>query len=257
MNKDSFPSPSDFVKYEYRTLLLFIITFEEGSHMKSQLRRRLSLHFIHLLLAFAIATALIPAVRGEASSGSKALQYYRTMLSQKTIKVLPWGKTVTAANDKTAKYWFSQSKNIKFSVAYINNDNTPDLILYDPFYGYGIWTYKSGKVKCLFWEDTQSEPIGYFKKKSIFRDNRYEDGTVFDRNYYKLESGRSRLIQYASCDGIPSGNKLRFEYHLGRSSKTVSEGRFYRNLSKYTGSSKMSQIYLHWNTKNNIGKFLK
>lgn len=211
------------------------------------------------LMIVVLMTLMIPALPSEASAKSTALSQYRKLLNKGRISVIPQGKKVEAPNYSVVKYWSSKASDVKFCLAYIDGDNVPELILSDEDYGYGIWTYKNGRFRCLFWEDHYCSPVGYFKKKGIFRDNEYSEGTPFTRDYYKLRIGSKRQrIQYESCNEGPERLEIWGRYiKSGGKFKKVSSAAYYKNLKKYTGKTSMTRIYLHKNTGTNKKKYLK
>ena len=211
------------------------------------------------LLIMAMVILLIPAVPGEASARSTAISQYRKLLSKSRISVLPQGKMVTDYNLNYVRYWSSSRSRVRFFLGYIDGDDVPELVLSDSYYGYGIWSYKNGAFRCLQWDDTFGRPIGYYRKKGIFRGNGYSEGTIFYMDYYKLQTGKAKQrLQYAECNDGPDNVEV-FGYYIksGKSEKEVSRSAFYKNLRKYTGGKSMSRIHLYSNTAANRKKYLK
>lgn len=211
------------------------------------------------LLIMAMVILLIPAVPGEASARSTAISQYRKLLSKSRISVLPQGKMVTDYNLNYVRYWSSSRSRVRFFLGYIDGDDVPELVLSDSHYGYGIWSYKNGAFRCLHWDDTFGRPIGYYRKKGIFRGNGYSEGTIFYMKYYKLQTGKAKQqLQYADCNDGPDNVEV-FGYYIksGKSEKEVSRSAFYKNLRKYTGGKSMSRIHLYSNTAANRKKYLK
>ncbi len=209
---------------------------------------------LSILLTVVLAVTVIPPVQSEASAKSKALTQYKRCLSGKRVCVLPRG--VEAFYDRTydKKYYSSPASRIKFYIGYIDGDNIPDLVLYDSLWGYGVWTYIGKSFRCLKWEDSFAVPVGYYYKKGVFRENEYSEGTYYRRNYFKVKTGRwPSLIQHVACDSDGAIGAKRF--YVG--SRNVSSSKFYKNLKKYTGKTKMTQIPLHWNNAGNREKYIK
>ncbi|MBE6001118.1 MAG: hypothetical protein E7239_06970 [Sarcina sp.] len=218
--------------------------------MKKKLKQLIGCFLLMLLVV-----TVIPAIPSEASAKSAALSKYSQLLRKSRLSVLPQGKEVWYDYDYTVTYYSSKASDVKFSIAYIDGDDVPDLVLQDRKYGYGVWTYKNGSFRCLRWDDCYSEPVGYYKKKGIFRENSYTEGSPFNRIYYKLQTGKNPAeIQYQQCNN----GEYRVEnwgFYVGR--KRVSSSAFYKNLKKYVGNTKMTRIYMHNNIWANRNKYLR
>ena len=210
---------------------------------------------------------MIPAIPSEASAKSIALSKYRALLNKSRISVLPQGKVVVVRRrdgderyDEDVKYWSSKASNVKFCLGYIDGDDIPELILSDKNYGYGVWSFKKGSFRCLFWQNYYGEPVGYYYKKGIFRQYLYSGESPFEREYYKVQIGKNRqLLQSEGCQFRPNGGIKVWSYSImvGSKEKYVSSAAYYKNLKKYTGNTKMSPIYLHNNTSANKKKYIK
>lgn len=230
--------------------------------MKNKLNTMTWLHrWIAGALIIVLMTLMIPTMPAEASARSTAISKYRILLNKSRISVLPQGKMVRTCYDETARYWSSKASNVKFSLAYVDGDDVPELILNDYYYGYGVWSYKNGSFRCLHWSDAYDQIIGYYYKKGVLRENTNHGTSYFNRKYYKLQTGKTKnCFQYEHCfgNGIGSSTKILGRYiKSGNTEKSVSSSAFYKNLKKYTGSVSMSKIYLHNNTAAKKKQFLK
>ena len=140
--------------------------------MKNKLNTMTWLHrWIAGALIIVLMTLMIPTMPAEASARSTAISKYRILLNKSRISVLPQGKMVRTCYDETARYWSSKASNVKFSLAYVDGDDVPELILNDYYYGYGVWSYKNGSFRCLHWSDAYDQIIGYYYKKGVLREN--------------------------------------------------------------------------------------
>ena len=154
------------------------------------------LRALQLLLILTLVFTAIPAMPGEAASTkSKALSAYKKKLSASKVTVLPPGKKVTVNYYDTVTYRYSKSAAVKFAIAYIDNDNIPELILQDNRYCYGVWTYKSGKVRCVHWGDSLTDPYGYYKKKGIFEENSARTRPALCRVHDSFQDGLQSRLQ--------------------------------------------------------------
>ena len=246
--------------------LLFHLQFPENGEkevfMKTKERKNKWLRSLAgYLLLMVMIVAVIPAVPSEASAKSVALTRYRQLLSKKRISIIPQGKRIMGDDYREIKYYSSDAKYVKFSIAYIDGDDVPELILSDSRYGFGVWTYKGRSFRCLQWKDFYDYPVGYYKKKGIFRINSTTEGTPYYREYYKLQTGKKAVcIQHQSCFDADADRETLNEwrgFYIGNSNKKVSSSAFYKNLKKYVGSTKMTQIYMHNNTQANRKKYIK
>ena len=118
-----------------------------------------------------------------ASTKKKALKAYKKMLSKKKLRIdVDEAKTV-----RTSK--------LSFAIAYIDNDNVPELILKRTdnddigFYCHNLfYIYRKGKTKRLTASYGNISMTGYYYKKTGFFEV-YEDGGTGDF-YLKLEKGK-------------------------------------------------------------------
>lgn len=209
------------------------------------------------MLIMALVIAMIPTMPGEAASKkSKALNAYKKKLSQSTVTVIPKGKRVITWDDKIVTYKSSKRANVKFALAYIDNDDVPELILQDTYYGYGVWVYTGGKVKCVHWGDSYDEPYGYYRKKGMYEDISHSEGTPFGKRFYKFKNNKMtfKLLKWVYCEGQPEA-----EYSIISSGKEkyVSKATFKKKLKSYVGNTKVTKITMRKNTSSNRKKYLK
>ena len=212
---------------------------------------------LKLLLILALVITMIPAVPGEAASTkSRALKAYRKKLSHSTVTVLPKGKRVINRNDNYVTYKSSKKKNVKFALAYIDNNNVPELILEDLNYGYGVWAYKNGKVTCIHWGDTYDEPYGYYRKKGIYEDRAWTTGSPFYKRFFQYKNGRltKKLSKFVFEIGEPEA-----EYYICTKPyyTKVSKSAFRKKLKSYVGNTKVTKFKLKKNNSSNRRKYLK
>lgn len=214
---------------------------------------------LELLLILVLVFTVVPAVPGEAASTkSKAIAAYKKKLSKSKVTVLPAGKKVMDLNDRYVTYRYSKKANVKFAIAYIDNNNVPELILEDTNYGYGLWMYKNGKVKCVKWGDTYDAPYGYYRKKGIYEGIAYSEGSPFTKIFYKYKNGvlTPKLSKFVIYEGKPYA-----EYFFCTKSdlyqKPVSKAAFRKKLKSYVGNTKVTKISLKKNTSSNRKKYLK
>ena len=236
------------------------IFYMEVDEMKVTQKTILS-RSLGILLILALVIAMIPAIPGEAASTkSKALAAYKKMLSQSTVTVVPkkvprrWGSRT---------YNPAKAKNVFFSIAYIDNDSVPELILFDQATDYyGIWTYRNGKIVNLEYLINYQEPgyynriYGYYLKKGIFLTYHVFPDDGHDMSYYKISNGKAKEVL---CRLKDKGDKSE-RYYCTRSNgtyKQLAKRTFYNKLKSYIGSTKFRRLCVHRNTASNRKKFVK
>ena len=203
---------------------------------------RLSLLFILMLT---ILMSAIP-VQAATSTKTKAMKAYNTFLSRKTVKV---------ANDTVP------SAKVKFAIAYIDNDDVPELIVRGTHtysiglqsgkptdHGFQVYTFKNGKVKKtgLFYAIDKIDPgidasiTKYYKKKNC---------VIAVENY----SGD----KYTDIRGKVSLIKFNDSFYTGNRDKKITKKEFAKTLKKIVGSKKATTVKYYKNTKANRKKILK
>lgn len=210
---------------------------------------------LKFVLILTLVVALLPVMPGEAASTrSKALAAFKKKLSKSTVTVLPRGKKVINYDDRYVTYKSSKSSNVRFALAYIDNNNVPELILEDPYYGYGVWVYKKGKVSCIHWGDSYDSPYGYYKKKGIYEDITYSEGSPFTKSFYQYKNGKmtERLSKFVHQEGRPEA-----DYSFHNPYKEVSKAAFKKRLNSYVGKTAVTKLYPVKNTSKNRKKYLK
>ena len=232
----------------------------------------------------------LQAYAKKSKTAKKALKAYKQMLSQEKIYIVPantlfegitWrydkGDSWKAAlkrslgdtfrthyeyDEDDNEYYeeggnlkYSRQSDIEFAVAYIDNNNVPELIIRRPekkgcACAY-VYTYRKGKVvkvkypfsKMEFGRDGSiTEITGYYKKKGVFIFNVELD----DQRYYlRLKSGKAKMIAWntGGYTEEPNYPKTKAKY------KSV--------LRRYTGGRKKTKIKWHANTPANRKKYLK
>ncbi len=178
-----------------------------------------------------------------ASNKTKALKAYKKMLSQTTI-------------DRNG--WPIKSKNCQFSIAYIDNDNVPELVLYNDqdvphMGGYGtLFTYRKGKVQFVAEMNLDSSSLaGYYKKKGIYTSYYYQGGESI--SYNKLSKGASSTVlsQSRRLIGLKMG-----PWSYRKNITDITKKQFTKQLKKYVGSKKITKFKFYKNTAKNRKKYV-
>lgn len=204
------------------------------------------------LLIVVLVCCLFPGngTQAEAASAkTKALKAYKSMLSSKA---------------KLEKYVYYEEgvmgspKNITFGLAYIDNDNVPELILnaYDEQY---LFTYRNGKIKKVgvyFLQCNDAPPFVYYRKKGVFRAVEFFDDTS-SQDFYTLKNGKQSYIA-----GRELFKRKVVKYIKGKSvyssGKKISKATFNKLLKKKAGNTKATIIKTYRaNTAANRNKYLR
>lgn len=163
-----------------------------------------------LILLFATPTMA-------ASKKKKALKAYAAFLSKPSIKRGTWPTLYT--------------KNCRFAIAYIDNNNTPEMVLYheDSCHALGwlsLYTFRGGKVSLVgYMYGDYLATLGYYKKTGFILDNYTIQGSG-GYWYHKLSKGK--LVAYDD-----------------------------RVLKKVIRRKKLTKYRFHKNTKKNRRRYLK
>lgn len=151
--------------------------------------------------------------------------------SQKTAALTSYAKFLANPNNQIRIYnSICLTKNCYFEIAYIDNNNVPELVLYTPdschVSGFGVlYTYRNGKMQKVspLHLDKRST-LGYYSKKGILKDNYSVTG--MSKDFYDRLSGTSL--------------------------KAIA----YKNLKKYVGKTKLKKFKFYKNTATNRKKYL-
>ncbi len=214
-----------------------------------------------LLLAMALSLVL-PAASGYAlTQKQKAFNAYKKMLSKSTVSLAKKGESYFHYYDvdysltpQYESYKPSKASKVRFAIAYIDNDNIPELILKyrasnEQTPGLtAVYTYKNGKVKRVFTGEASESFSGYYRKTGVYcLRNSYD--TIVD-DYYKLYKAKTKLILRKDSY---SGYYKRTKGEL----KKTSSYEFSKKLRSVTKGKSLTKIKFHKNTKGNRKKYLK
>lgn len=204
-----------------------------------------------VLFMLVLLVTICPMEAQAASKKTKAIKAYKAMLSEKTMR---WGLDTYYKAVPTDK--------CSFTIAYIDNDSVPELIVYSgyvsrPAGNMLIYTYRNGKAQVVkntvtgrYYAD--GGEFSYYRKKGIFI-SCYCAGGVTD-NYcrmsrnkagYKLKADNSLMYgkSYYRC----AGEKM----------KKITKKDFDKALKKLVGSKKKTTAKFYKNTASNRKKYLK
>ena len=209
---------------------------------------------IVILLAVVLAAGVpSPTDVQAASQKSKATSAYRFFMSKSKI---PWG-TYSRLKVSTSK--------CSFTLAYINNDNIPELVVTTHevahAVGYGaIFTYKNGKVQGVANFNQDDSKFKYYKKKGVYISCYVMGGET--HNYCKYpNSGSDCVLATFYNNGVRTDMKKGTTYYKANKyvvrTKT-SKSTFNKTLKKLVGNNKkVAKVSLKKNTAANRKKYIK
>lgn len=212
---------------------------------------------------------LLPAISGYAATQKqKAMNAYKKWLGQSKVSVLKKGQEIADYNgayggvEDKANYTPTKASKTEFAIAYIDNDNIPELIVRtkDKRY-YSVLTYRKGKVVRLkgTQEDGTYDTVkGYYKKTGVFFDVRTADFGIDRRIYYKMNATKASDKLEIWINNKGSKPSKDYEY-ITSSGKTVScnHSMFKEKLKNLTKGKKPTNIKYYKNTAKNRNKVLK
>lgn len=188
------------------------------------------------------AASLLPKFSASANSAKlkkNALKAYREMLSSKAKLNKKMGNT----------YQSIALSKVSFALAYIDNDDVPELIVNgnDQY----LFTYRNNKVKLVyaFEQLGNYRPFGYYKRKSVFRG--YEGYHYVSLTYFSMKNGKKNMLLEQDAQ---TGDA--FDY-MGR---PMSMSKLSSFLKKKCGNKKLSVLIgndFKKNTSSNRKRFLK
>ena len=220
--------------------------------------------FILLILCFVL---IIPSLSGYAlTQKQKALNAYNKFLSKPNVKVLASGSK-WYENFREQRYQSTKASNVKFGIAYIDNDSIPEMVLLGKQSSYvsrdqifAVFTYKNGKVTRVKAGNYDYMKFnGVYTKTGAFKWTFYDDGGYTEEYYCSLKKGKTTtkiqkndIPDWAAAYTTPSYYKL----NNGKRSE-ISHSTFTRLFKKLTKSKKMKKVKFHKNTSANRKKYLK
>lgn len=205
-----------------------------------------------LMILTALFMALLLPTDAQAATAKKsALNAYDKLLQKKSYVI------------EGEKY---NLRNSVFSVAYIDNDSVPELLVRidwrsgnNTLSRLALFTYKSKKVKLL---DTRplgllgmyGNKYGYYKKKGVFFTD-FAHGYYGGRSYYKISKGKLVLKLDKNIEMLNSGkSKITYENATG---KKITKSKFNQTLKNMVSSKKATWMKMYPNTASNRARHIK
>lgn len=178
-----------------------------------------------------------------ASKKDKAINAYREFLTQKEV----------LENTSTGDM---------FGIAYLNNDNIPDLVMYYkrdfPVGKACVYTYKNNKVVLVSFNDSDCYYSKYYKKKSVVLGVPVFKGS--SKSYKNFFSVKFTTEFGAGVDPIVSqenGKYFKYDPKSDGGRTQITKKKFNKLLKKKIGSTKATKIKYYKKTKENVNRYLK
>ena len=215
-----------------------------------------------LLLLVLCAALILPCVNGHAlTQKQKALNAYKRFLSKSKVNVLAPG-TIWYKNFRPMKYTPTNAAKVKFGIAYIDNDNIPEMVLLGKVNKYGkrddifaIFTYRNGKVvRVKSGNYDYMRFAGYYSRTGTFKYLFYDDGGEAEHNYCMLRNGRTseKIRKWVPGEWAASqGVKCNYYKRVSTKKVNITYSAFMRLYKSMTKSKKMSTVKFYKNTAAN------
>ena len=203
-----------------------------------------------LIVLMLCLVLIVPSMNvSAATQKQKALKAYKQFLSTSKVNVLPRGEGYyDIKNDRYVEYKGTKSANVKFALAYINNDSIPELIVTANLGGRqysGFFTYRSGKVRRITVMASENDKlIGYYKKTGVFIQRDYSDGVLGGWKYMSMDKIRAYIMGSKGEDG---------SYYV-INEKMMTKNGFNARIKKETKNRSLSKFIFYKNTKTNRSK---
>lgn len=181
----------------------------------------------------------------------KALIAYAKFLSQETLQ---WGDN--------EYYNAVPTENCKFSIIYLDNNDIPELILYNAddithIAGRGVlYTYKNEKVTFVGGFQLDDKVI-YWNKSGIFSSSYIMTGAV--TTYFDFSNDKiiEKLEMYLRYEDIGKKKVSGYGEFVESDLKDITKKEFDGKLKKLVGNGKLKTAKFYSNTKTNRSKYLK
>ena len=219
--------------------------------------------FKAILLLLLCVTLAFPRIDSSAKSAQyyQAMKAYKTWLGRNTVCVIKRGRSyydINAFRKKT--YSTSRASDVKFALAYIDNDGIPELIISTKLNSnctlYGILTFKNGKIYRVFDADGWDRFGGYYYRTGYFLNNSISEGIPINRDYMLLSKTSVRRVFY-KFDCSYRMKSLADSDSYSINGKDVSKSTFYSRLKTATKGKSITFPKVYQNTAANRNRILK
>ena len=216
--------------------------------------------FLLLILCVALVFPRMDSSAARSAQYYQAMKAYKTWLGRKTVCVIQRGQQYYDDEIKRT-YSTSNASDVKFALAYLDNDGIPELIISTKQGSsviYGILTFKNGKLYRAYNSRGNGYFGGYYYKTGYFLENIYGGSTEMYRHYNRLSKTEVQRMVFWKYDANARGQSAtgkQDRYYVNRNK--VSKSAFMSKLQSATKGKTKSSIKLYQNTAANRDKILK
>ena len=216
---------------------------------KIRIRNRLLL-FV-LVLALFVPSANVCAL----TQKQKAFNAYKSMLSKSKVSIVSSGSP-------------TPSSKVQFAIAYIDNNDVPELIVKRSDGLFAVFTYKNNKIYRVKKGNGYDKFVGYYKKTGGYKlfDSTGKEGSYYiyyNENYYLLtNSGTTQKISKYVYLG-PTDRNPRTPMYMDYTSYNKGHGvainhsTFKSKFVSLTKGKSLTKVKYYSNTAANRKKYLK
>lgn len=217
-----------------------------------------------LLLLIMVAALVIPKTNGYAlTQKQRALNAYKQFLAKSNVSVLAPGQRCLECG-RPYKYTPTRASLVSFGLAYIDNDNIPELILKtDNDYSSGshkvtaIFTYVNGKIKRVkSLNNDYAQFNGYYYKTGCFKWTQLDEGGYKEEYFYTLKNGnyQARLWKSSNSYGLWPTEYYKF---VNTKKSKISGSAFLSAYKSVTASKKITYVKFYKDTAANRNAHLR
>lgn len=168
----------------------------------------------------------------------------RTYKCSVTVKSSSKSTALKAYYNFLKSYKFTSDRSTRgFNLAYINNDNIPELVVFDGdnhSAGGKVYAYVSGKVKYVS-EFGEWGGFEYQEKKGVIRSSWFGNGNSHN-TYYKWSGSKLSTIMSSSAIGEFSSNG-NFQYKYYINNKKVTMSKYSSSIAPYEKGLKSVSVF--------------
>ena len=225
------------------------------------MKTRKATGFVVIMMLFLLVTGMQAQA---ASAKKKALKAYKKFLSNNKIAVIPNGTPLAYDDEFVVRYHPTPSGQVKFALAYLDNNKIPELIVLENSHKYdsgsqgiGIFTWKNRKVKRvgyikgsggISYSYFNPRSVGYYLKRNVLMLSS-DVSEAQSTSYYEVKGGN---LEMALCKMVSYGEKDYRSYY-----DSLSGREFNRRLKSMTKGRKLTKLVFRSNSAADREKYLK
>lgn len=210
-----------------------------------------------LLIVLSICMLVPPQAGIAASKKQNALKAYEKWLTKSTVYIIPKGKKYwnTDSNSEYCEpYKGIKSSRVKFAIIYLDNDNIPEMVVYDRKNCWALFTYRGGKVVRLDYDAVGHVAIQYHRKVGVYKKDQVFL-PMYEIEVVAKKSGKYKTIFEKTYNSLTNVNPLHYFNRI--KNKELTAKQYTAGVKKLTKGVKQTKIVYRANTKQNRKKYLK